>query len=160
MRPHGSIHGVTEMKKRNEAAVSSNVVPISKDIGKKQEVEEYTPTEERFGSWLAHMELVFGEHSQDSFDPESCYQKGDFPRDLPLDEDYEDVVYEVPRETVDALLLKDIITSSFCRTHANEFLEKSFKKYDAIYKAAHKKWLRYLVNECHQRGLLELGEGK
>ena len=154
------------MKIHNEAAKSSNVVPISKHIGKKQEVaeveEELTPAEERLGGWLAHMNIVLEECDQEGWaiNPDHCYQKGDFPRDIPLDEDYEDIVYDVPRIAVDALLLKDIITSSFCRTHANEFLEKSFKKYDAIYKAAHKKWLRYLVNECHQHGLLEQGEGK
>tara|TARA_B100001123_G_scaffold438723_1_gene574107 strand:+ start:675 stop:1154 length:480 start_codon:yes stop_codon:yes gene_type:complete len=159
------------MKIHNEAAKSSNVVPISKDIGKKQEVvEQLTPTEERFGAWLTLMGDVFDQQESrqpdGEFAPEDCYQKGDFPRDVALSEEEGVAVYdglpitEVPRCVVDAMFLRDIIESGYCRTHMNEFLEKSFKKYDAIYKTAHKKWLRYLVKECQEHGLLEQGEGK
>jgi hypothetical protein len=88
--------------------------------------------------------------------------------DLPRDEPqtlYRGLENHAPREVFDTFLLGDIIDSYFgddevdCDPFQNEdskqFLEKAFKKRDSIYAKADKQWLRYLMKQCREHGLLD-----
>ena len=92
------------------------------------------------------------------------YRMDDLPRDEPQTL-YRGLENHAPREVFDTFLLGDIIDSYFgddevdCDPFQNEdskqFLEKAFKKRDSIYAKADKQWLRYLMKQCREHGLLD-----
>ena len=89
---------------------------------------------------------VLNEHDVHKYKPDH------FPKDIsqvlfPELEHY-------PRNLVDVTLLKAVLEN--CPENQRiDYLMKAFRRYDAIYGKAHKQWLRYLMNECHEHALLD-----
>ena len=121
--------------------------------------EEISSTDDRWMELQAHTDHFMENHKPLC----SCvhdvhkYKSDQFPKDNPQ------IVIEgmenyVPRSVLDVSLV-DTILEKYPDDQHEEYLKRTFRKYDAIYGKAHKQWLRYLMNECREHGLLDEGGG-